>query len=164
VELLDDAYTARGASTWLMQVENVKQQEMQVVLNQEPSPIPERQHAYLRRWDQKAGPENKGGLVLRHGEAVIVEDRWLDLEDGIQVRFEPAASGSNHYRSGDYWYIPARTVDDGKINWPQPVQPDGVEHRYAPLAILNYAEKGFSPKNAGNCVMRFDPQSHFGKV
>ncbi|HEY4677159.1 MAG TPA: DUF6519 domain-containing protein [Candidatus Angelobacter sp.] len=163
VELVDDA-SARQPSTPLMQVENVKQSERQVVLKPAPPIIPEHQHSYLRRWDQKAGTENKGGLVLREGEAIIVEDRWLDLEDGIQVRFEPAKNGVHQYRPGDYWCIPARTVDDGKIDWPSPVEPHGIDYRFAPLAVLNCTEKGFDHQNMGNCVIRFDPQGHFGKV
>jgi hypothetical protein len=74
----------------------------------------------------------------------------MALEDGIQVQFQPAGS----YRSGDYWLIPARAATgsilwpnradgDGHIEWlPQP--PRGVEHHYAPLALLG-ADAALSP-------------------
>ena len=93
--------------------------------------------------------------MLRDGEAIIVEDRWLDLEDGIQIRFESAKHGKQRYRQGDYWYIPARTADEGKIEWPEAVEPDGIKHRYAPLAILNYTGQAFEAK--GDCVRSFVP-------
>jgi hypothetical protein len=43
-----------------------------------------------------------------------------------------------HYRTGDYWLIPAR-VATNDIEWPsvtEGVLPHGIEHHYAPLAIL----------------------------
>ena len=164
VELVDGPSAPGDAPAPLMRVENVKPEEMQVIVAK-PGPSPIRHpHPYLRRWDQKPGTESRGGLILREdGEAVIVENRWLDLEDGIQIRFEPAAHGVQHYRTGDYWYVPARTADEGKIDWPRPAEPDGIEHRYAPLAILYYTDKGFKPYEPGmDCVMRFDPGGHFG--
>jgi hypothetical protein len=87
----------------------------------------------LRRWDA-----NVADIV----EATSADDAWLDLEDGIQIQFEPGGT----YRTGDYWLIPAR-VETGDVEWPklpdaqgkpQPValRPHGVEHHYAPLAVI----------------------------
>jgi len=72
----------------------------------------------VRRWDQGA----TGGVKLVDGVIEGKENQWLDLEQGIQVCFEP----SSVYRSGDYWLIPARAAT-GQIEWPldendQPVQ------------------------------------------
>lgn len=92
---------------------------------------------YLRRWDQRAGDPSKDGLTLVDGAAKIVESSPLNLEDGIQIRFEP---GGN-YRRGDFWLIPARTAT-GDVEWPErdgnpiPLPPQGVEHHYAPLAVV----------------------------
>jgi hypothetical protein len=91
-------------------------------------------HSKLRAWDQ-TGAELADGVPLLVGGA----SAWLDLEDGIQVRF--AADGD--YRSGDYWLIPARVAAgvDGGIDWPNGAElpPRGVEHHYAPLGLLAWA-------------------------
>jgi hypothetical protein len=88
----------------------------------------------VRRWDQTAN-EN---LTLVAGAIEIVpapaDGGWINIEDGIEVRFEPG-----QYRSGDYWLIPAR-VATGSIEWPQDASggaaalpPRGIVHHYAPL-------------------------------
>jgi hypothetical protein len=87
-------------------------------------------HPFLRRWEQNAVP--------------IVEDTWLDIEDGIQVRFDAGLQGVvREYRRGDFWWIPARVVTGG-IDWPTGVDgtpaarpPHGVQYHYAPLAWIN---------------------------
>ena len=86
---------------------------------------------------------------------------WLTLEDGVQIRFQPADqaqpsnSPTNQYLTGDYWLIPARTAT-GDVEWPKvtdvngnpetdsqgnPVPlalpPHGITHYYAPLAVLS---------------------------
>lgn len=83
----------------------------------------------LRRWDhQHAEPV---ALPLQPGH-------WLPLEDGLQIQF--SATGS--YRVGDYWLIPVRANPDdegGCVLWPaeQAQRPHGIEHHYAPLALLH---------------------------
>jgi hypothetical protein len=81
------------------------------------------------------------GLALQDGAVPVVasagQERWLDLEDGVQIQFE----AGGEYRSGDYWLIPAR-VETGDILWPPPGQGDaalahGVQHYYAPLAVID---------------------------
>jgi hypothetical protein len=99
-------------------------------------------HPYLRRWDQESGP-----IPLEEGT-------WIDLEDGVQVRFNappPAvAEGvkfTNTYRTGDYWSFPARVVI-GDVEWPPgpsgplALPPQGVTHSYAPLAAVRFAGTG----------------------
>ncbi|MDN7179635.1 DUF6519 domain-containing protein [Caballeronia sp. SEWSISQ10-4 2] len=94
----------------------------------------------LRRWDQLAGEPRRGGLELSEGAALIVEQQWLTLEDGVEIMFDKAHG--HEYRSGDYWLIPARVVT-GDVLWPQKdrqpaaLPPHGVEHHYAPLAIVD---------------------------
>ena len=115
-----------------------------------------------RRWDQwqAVNLERKddlkdGAVPVREG---IQEADWIDLENGIQIQFLPAhntGEPTNRYRPGDYWLIPAR-VATGNIIWPVeldraghprldpttnkdiplPQAPHGVQHHYAPLAIL----------------------------
>jgi hypothetical protein len=90
--------------------------------------------AYLRRWDHRNGDPKTGAIAMK-------ADTPFDLENGIQVTF---GKGAGSYRRGDYWLIPARTAT-GDIEWPRtkesPPQailqpPRGVDHFYAPLAIV----------------------------
>jgi hypothetical protein len=111
-------------------------------------------HPFLRRWDQR---ERQRGArtplpawVADDGALALVEDRWLPLEDGVQIMFsKPAGAEAHEYRSGDYWLIPAR-VATGKLEWPSdehgdpvPQAPHGVEHHFAPLAVT--AAAGAAP-------------------
>jgi len=112
-------------------------------------------HPLLRRWDHKSSDPAQGGLDIgADGAATIAGGRWLNLEDGVQVRFEDVDHAS--YRSSDYWLIPAR-VATGDVIWPtetgvdaqgnavvNPVAkpPDGIEHHYAPLGVLTMAADG----------------------
>ena len=77
-------------------------------------------HPRLRRWDQRSGP------------GVEVASEWIELEAGIKVRFSEGA-----YRVGDYWTIPARPAT-GSIEWPEDRPPDGIERRFAPLALVTW--------------------------
>jgi len=89
----------------------------------------------LRRWDHGRMEDLAGDGALE-----VIEDTWLDLEDGVQICFDnPRAQ---YYRTGDYWLIPARTAT-GDVDWPRDAEeepqarpPHGVRHRYAPLALL----------------------------
>jgi hypothetical protein len=149
VELVDDSYTLENRSEPLRQIEKVDSEKMQVTLRgQAASAVGEdpSKHPLLRRWDHKQGDPKRGGLELNDGAAVITETDeakfWLTLENGVQIQFrksEPA----NHYRAGDYWLIPARTVT-GDVVWPrhhgepEALEPHGVRHHYAPLAIVSF--------------------------
>ena len=95
-----------------------------------------------RRWDQ-SGTLTEGAVLLNEG---ATETNWIELESGIQIQFMKDKRQTHHYRTGDYWLIPAR-VATGDIEWPVEVDNDGntvpshqpplgVRHHYAPLAIL----------------------------
>jgi len=98
----------------------------------------------------------------------VAQDVWLDLEDGVQIQF--VAPKNAIYRTGDYWLIPAR-VATGDVEWsteivppgsntaPQPLAlpPDGVNHHYAPLAIINVG--GGAIKNVLDCRLKVPPLS-----
>ena len=113
----------------------------------------------VRRWDQgkKSSPElNKGAVPVKEGQGQEIAD-WIELENGIQIQFLPSGDENNKhsYRTGDYWLIPAR-VATGSIEWPLdldlddegkpklvdgkenpiPRAPFGIQHHYAPLAII----------------------------
>ena len=101
----------------------------------------ERDDIALRRWDQRLGAGPRGGEPVGPNGVPIVEGdneaHWLDIEDGIQIQFQAGLRPEHHYRTGDYWLVPARTADEGILLRDQgPHPPDGVEHHYAPLGLF----------------------------
>jgi hypothetical protein len=144
VEIVDDEGALRGQPGPLVQVERVDRQRMTVVFARRPGRDYDEHsdnHPLLRRWDQR--PEDAAGdgnMSIVEGES---EEDWTTLEDGIQIQFQPGGQ----YRSGDYWCIPARTATadiewPGSASGPEAMPPQGVEHHYAPLAIISIAEGG----------------------
>ncbi len=139
VEIVDDDYVLqnrpalRNQPALLVQIERVVADDMKVILK---SSIPANvgqtgKHPLLRRWDSPGEvkvevPEKNNG--------------WIPLEDGVEVKFQ--AAPNDVFRSGDYWLIQAR-VATGDVEWPgtrdNPLAagPHGVEHHYAPLAIIS---------------------------
>jgi hypothetical protein len=100
----------------------------------------------LRRWDRAPGAAPNQAGFADDGSTLAGAD-WIPLEAGIEVRLD----GGGRFTSGDYWLIPAR-VALGDIRWPRdsngdplPESPRGVEHRYAPLAIVT------GPKSFQDC-------------
>lgn len=101
----------------------------------------------LRRWDRRPGAAADQTGLADDGSTFVVEsddpdEGWIELENGIEIQFAKNA-GAARYRSGDYWLIPARTAI-GDVRWPRdtngdllPAPPRGVEHHYAPLAIVD---------------------------
>jgi hypothetical protein len=112
----------------------------------------------IRRWDQTANDK----LTLDDGAIAIVpgtgDQGWMDIEDGIQVQFS-----AGPYRSGDYWFIPAR-VATGEIEWPRdgdsnglPQPPRGIVHHYAPLFAVEATGKDPFVNLVKDCRCRFAP-------
>jgi hypothetical protein len=150
VEIVDDDYTLQTRAESLLQVKSIDRDQMTVTLDGTPESkvgAEPTKHPLLRRWDQKKSDPTKGWPTLQAGVALVQEstgtDGWLTLEDGVQIQFQ---TGGN-YRTGDYWLIPARTAT-GDVEWPGPVSnpdalpPHGVEHHYAPLAIISVGADG----------------------
>ena len=141
VEVVDDVSVLRQEVGHLCRVEAVDGSSNEVTLTRPPPPRvgtePEH-HPLLRVWDQTADGElSAQGLRLARAG-------WHDLEEGVQVLFE----GDDAYRSGDYWWLPARKLAQD-IEWPRDddeplaLAPAGVAHRYAPLALLTHGAEGF---------------------
>jgi len=162
VEIQDDDYVLQNRAEKLLQVQSIDSGSLSVTLagtlssnvGQDKS-----KHPLLRRWDQTFGDSSQGGLQQQSSDnaAKIVEGsadaNWLSLEDGIQIQFQPAPQGSpNVYRTADYWLIPARTAS-GDIEWPigtggpLALPPEGVDHHYAPLAVISVSNKGIAVSN-----------------
>lgn len=118
-----------------------------------PTPADLGQAPVVRRWDGPDGPEP------------VDSGQWLDLEDGVQVQFEPGGV----FHTGDYWLIPARTAQPrtdgahlaGDVEWPasggEPAfqSRHGVEHRIAAIALLERAGGDWSV--AADCRRLFPP-------
>lgn len=147
VEIVDDAYVVAMQPATLSQIEAIDPVERIVTLAETPDgttgtePL---RHPFLRRWNHQAGDERRGGLKLGPDNALLLAEteadgtqRWLPLEDGVQIAFEPGAT----YRSGDYWLIPART-ETGDVIWPGSADdpelraPNGPTFHFAPLALI----------------------------
>jgi len=85
----------------------------------------------------------------------LTPDAWLDLEDGVQVRF---AAGD--FRTGDWWAIPARTIG-GSVEWPADESgprfqgPFGMAHQFAALGVLDLA--GGTWTSIDDCRQVFPP-------
>jgi len=172
VEVVDDDYVLLNRAGTLLQVQIIDRSTMKVTLSGSPDSNVGKdpsKHPILRRWDQKQGDEKDSGLTLGSDNAALIPDGtqgnpWLDLEDGVQVQFQQPILQPNkdkgevapQYRTGDYWLIPARTAT-GDVQWPTEVltdsqgnsktwiialPPDGINHYYAPLGVINVDANG----------------------
>jgi hypothetical protein len=140
VELIDDDAELVDRAGAFFEYLNDGNDELELVLAGVPAGTlgqdPAR-HPILRRWDHK--PAVAGANLLP-----IVEGAWIELEDGVQIRFGPGGP----YRPGDYWEIPARTIS-ADVEWPQndngdPIArtPAGIAHAYCRLGIVEVAADG----------------------
>ncbi len=129
VELTDDAHELWGLPGTLVQVTvaeddvltlDTKDGTISIDWNRFPV------NPKVRLWDQDSA-------------AIPTGKDWVDLEDGIQVRFEGEA-----FQTGDYWLIPARAATQS-IEWPtldgpppvsKAMPPLGIHHHICPLAIV----------------------------
>src|ERR1700687_4007834 len=172
VEVQDDRSVLLNLPGNLLPVQSINSSTMTVTLNGTPDQVlgsDETLHPLLRRWDQASGDKAEGGLTLDTDNAAFVEEGvWLTLEDGVQIRFQPAdpvdpaTPPVNQYLTGDYWLIPARTAT-GDVEWPKVIgaggnpetdtqgniipvalPPHGITHYYAPLAVVSVSDNDVS--------------------
>lgn len=143
VEILDEDAVLRGDHGSLLQIREIDRPARLVVLDgvstvtPDPETDPDKwKNPILRRWDHR-----DEGAPLHEGAVSVREGSWLNLEDGVQILFEEGVDEGATYRTGDFWLIPAR-VATGDVEWPleggqpRPLPPKGVEHHYAPLALI----------------------------
>ncbi|WP_370949861.1 DUF6519 domain-containing protein [Amycolatopsis sp. cg5] len=143
VEVVDDAYDARGVTSPLLQVVDIDTERLRVELSGTPDAEVGRlaaRHPFLRRWDHRA-PTGRGAKELVDGAVSLTAGGWLDVEDGLQVWFTGGT-----YHAGDYWLVAARTLN-GDVEWPRDTrgrpllrEPHGLRHHYAPLAWVRGGE------------------------
>jgi hypothetical protein len=130
VELIDDTRELRGVPGMLATVSQPPSNDELTVAGAgsvDRNDFP--RNPRIRRWDNPT----TAAITVAHGPG----DGYLDLEDGVQIRFE-----AGHYNTGDHWLIPARTATHD-VDWPRDSQerpisrpPDGIAHHYAPLALV----------------------------
>jgi hypothetical protein len=174
VELVDDDMALREEENPLGKIKEVRPDDMMVIVDWPQDFRPplyddadyQSKHVLLRRWDHRrasssarGAPEfdSETGTLCVEESAPDKPETWLTLEQGIQISFTKAKSGKQHwYRSGDYWLIPARTAT-GDVEWPgevgkpDPLPPHGVEHHYAPLALIRVGGDGKVATNGNDC-------------
>jgi hypothetical protein len=186
VEVIDDNYTLLIGSrpsplepTPLAQVMSVSLTEMKVTLDSLPNyNVNMDYHPLLRRWDFKESDPKQSdqaklakennvvyGLYVKEGSCDKPNAAgWLTLEDGVQICFRKPDTGTNEYQAGDYWLIPARTAT-GDVEWPfkdktkserVACPPHGIEHHYAPLAVIYQNKNGWE---ATGCRRTIQPLS-----
>ena len=151
VELVDDDYTLAQRAASLLQVMAIDVAQRVVTLSVPKSVTPyavsndPARHPLLRRWDQSGSLDAQGCVPL-------VEGQTFELEDGVQVTFQPGGI----YANGDYWVIPARVAGNGMLDWPQ--APDGTPAAVLSSGMHHQAALGvFSAQGDYNeCCCRFD--------
>lgn len=150
VELTHDALELRGEPGTMVQLASVDGEALRInpatadgVLF-DPGQF---KHAKVRRWNQQE--TNQDPVTESNSETA----GWLELEDGIRIQFQPpvqppgVAEPATYYRTGDYWLLPAR-VATGDVEWPGgqgdplPIGPHGIDHHYAPLAVVTIGADG----------------------
>ncbi|GHO97427.1 hypothetical protein KSF_074750 [Reticulibacter mediterranei] len=98
VELIDLSLVPSETPGQLFQVKTVDSTTMQVTLTISPEQEPPAESALkgpflLRHWDYKAGDptsrdnENWPITIADDRAALLIENRWLTLENGIQIQF-----------------------------------------------------------------------------
>jgi hypothetical protein len=154
VEILDDHKVLRGKPGVLARIRTVESGGRRVTLVPvgEPPVYEEKSlgHPILRRWDYAGRVGHDGEPQAGNDGALLLqESRDLALEQGIVIRFENGSGTTAEYRTGDYWLIPARTAS-GNVEWPRdgagtpiPRPPEGIRHRYAPLAAVRMGDLAY---------------------
>jgi hypothetical protein len=134
----------------LYQIKQVYPASLTITMTTSVLPVDLSRNPRLRRWDQTGPAATATGIPLSAS--------WIDLENGIQVRFGPG-----DYSPGDYWTISARAAS-GQIEWPpcgsdgQPFQgPHYAEVHTAPLACIHYNPDSLQRFTIDECRLLFSP-------
>lgn len=139
IEVLDDDSVLMGGPGTFVQITAVNEEERILTLSAKVKGYSVARHARARRWED--------------GPTAIATGTPQPLEDGIEVTF--AGSG---FLPGDYWLFPARTAS-GEIDPLVEAAPQGVRHRYAPLALVRWGvdSGGETTVEAEDCRATFPP-------
>lgn len=121
IEVLDDATVFTGSPGTIVEIDTLEEDRV-LKLKAKVQGVSVARNARVRRWD---GPPTDVDAGTTH-----------DLEAGIEVTF-----GGADYASGDFWTFPARTAV-GAIDELADAPPQGIRHRYAPLALVKWDTGG----------------------
>ncbi|HWQ19457.1 MAG TPA: DUF6519 domain-containing protein [Methanotrichaceae archaeon] len=173
VEIIDDIYILARQAFPLWQVHSIEADSNQVILTRKQPGYAESagsditKNPLLRRWDQKLGPSSgllelsdDNAAIIKEGDSTVDDkDSWLSLGMGVAIRFQKSknAGAPSKYRTGDYWLIPVRAL--AGVNWPEALPPHGIEHHYAPLAIVTLDSEGKISKE-NDCRFIFESSAH----
>jgi len=128
VEVLGDETELKGDPGTLARIETINEREL--TLSENVSTHEGEGHPKVRRWDNQK--MSSAGL---DGGIPVVENTWIDLEEGIQVCFNPGGT----YNTGDYWVFAARTVTND-VEQLKSASPNGIIHHYCALTLVNWIE------------------------
>lgn len=161
VEITDDTRELHNEPGPLIQVQTAVDQTLTVNGNVTRADFS--RNARMRGWNQGdtvAKPTGAADIPLNlvDGAVPVHEGDWIELEDGVQIFFEPGGT----YVSGDYWLVPARVIG-GDVIWPrddsgEPLlePPLGIDHHYCRLALLRRTATGWSD-DITDCRPLFPP-------
>ncbi len=138
VELIDDTRELIGIPGTLVRLTAVEGQTLtiappadsEIAIDRADFPLRPR----IRRWNTTG---ESGTLAV---ETPVTNDGYIELEGGIQVRFE-----AGEYLAGDYWLVPARTAIadvDPMVVEPRPAA--GIHHHYCRLGLLTFDGPAFT--------------------
>ncbi len=141
VEVLGDETELLGVPGTLARVEDIDEADLILTLAADVAKHVKESNPKVRRWDLNESKLEESLLINGIPTETDSEDGgWIELEDGIEVCFK----AGDHYRTGDYWLIPARNTGD--IEWPHDekdfVPKFGIQHHNCLLAILNRDQEG----------------------
>ena len=107
----------------LVQIEQINRNTMEISVSEAVDGL-DIQGLKIVRWEQST-------------ENIPLSSSFVQIEDGIEVNFS-----SGNYRAGDYWLIPARTIDSS-IEWPigERKLPKGVKVSYAKIGIVEVSDE-----------------------
>ncbi len=154
VEVQDDDSVLQNRVGPLLRVRSVDRGSATLVLAGTPDPAigaTAAKHPLLRRWGH---PAAGSATVGADGAALIRRGEWIAVEDGIRIAFGRAPDAT--FCTGDYWLFPARVatadvewpadaveLDGGRLAaWPASLPPHGIDHHYAPLALIEIGGTG----------------------
>ena len=144
IEITDDLHERFGLPGTMVKVKEVKENTIVYYFDKVIGPtITEgnfAQNPKARRWDSDG--------VLKPTNTTD----YIELEDGVEIRL-----GEGNYRTGDYWWVPARANSEESIEWPrigdkltdapQELLPSGVAHHYAPLSCTGTQKTTSTPSS-----------------
>jgi hypothetical protein len=157
VELSDENDDLEGRPGTLCRVASVEGDELVLATD---APRQASATSKVRRWDQQA----RGDVSLDDGAVPLqpssgVGEDWIDLEDGLQVRFDQ----DGEYHCGDYWQVAVRTT--GETGWPLDAEgepaaepPRGIRYAHAPLGFAGMTATG-APGVLAPCTCLVTPAS-----